>query len=135
MIWDFKETAPDLDAYRRATKREELEWLKLFVKFAKPPKRRVKYLLLIVSKVDLWYDDHDRVLKSYQTAGMKRYLDELAKKVAVPLAEFKIVTAAAEYDSFKGIHQPSAVFSKESSDLSIDLLRGLLCLLQLDGNL
>jgi hypothetical protein len=122
-----------LELFLDDAREEEVTCMKELVRLADAPDEKVKHLLVVVNKMDVWLPNHREALDYYRTdRAFQEALDAVLKKFVRPGQAAQIVTAAAEYDSFKAL-PPDGNFSREASDDTVRLLKSLLATLLLDG--
>ncbi len=125
----------NLEDYLAATKQEECEWLQNFTDMAETPRRRIEYFLLVVNKMDIWYEHRELIAPRYQEGEFQTLLDLLALKIGRPDSKFQIVTCSSVYDSFANRKSPSPEMNLESSRISLDLLKAILHIRYTDGRI
>ena len=78
----LEKPAVNLKKYLAKAKSEELNWLKVFVELVKVPKNfKVKYLILVINKLDLWFQNHADVTAHYSTGEFNEQTTAILKKL------------------------------------------------------
>ncbi|HYT93059.1 MAG TPA: ATP-binding protein [Gemmataceae bacterium] len=124
-----------IDRFLQDGRKEEITVIRQFTDLVREPKSKVKHLVVVANKMDMWLGRHAQVVDYYQTnTEFQNALRDLLDKVVRPGQTAQVVTAAAEYDSFKGV-PPDGQFSQEAATDSVRVLKALLAALLRDGNL
>jgi hypothetical protein len=129
-----KPLEPTVEEYLKKARDEELEWIKLFTDLVHVPKHLVKYVVLVVNKMDLWSPEQAAVEKRY---GAGREIDKalagLVKKLAIPGQTCQVTYAAATVDMFKARVPPQPPFNRQAATDSLRVLKAFFTTLLLDG--
>jgi hypothetical protein len=129
----YREPVPTMDDYLKATLQEELDWLEQFTKLVHVPSPPVKYVALVVNKMDHWLPDQSAVDNRYSAEGkIGQAMVPLVKKLAIPGQTCQVTYAAATYDAFKGL-PTKATFNKQAAVDSVRVLKAFFTTLLLDG--
>lgn len=124
-----------LARYLEDGREEEIHNIRQLTDLCEVPKEKVKHVLVVVNKMDIWLSEHSGIVNYYQSdPAFQGAIQGLLAKFVRPGQTAQVVTAAADYNSFKG-QAASPLFSKEAATDSVRVLKAFLASLLLDGKI
>lgn len=107
-------TYKTLPAFLSHNRYEEIQWLKELLVQSPPKKLTARHLMVVLNKMDHWYDSRHEVLDYYENKGPADSIKKAAAKFCRPDVQPSFHCVAARYNSFKG-SPPCGNMSEELS--------------------
>jgi GTPase SAR1 family protein len=129
---DLQRSFRNVGNFLKETRRLEDRWVQDVANGLQLARKSVKYCVLFVNKMELWYPSPS---PHYLSADFQQNLNKLASIVSRTGTTFITAHGSANYDNFKKKRNPNVSFSHHDSLASVRALKALLVGLLLEGKL